>query len=92
MLSGLEAKAAQPGAYLAMCLVVRDQNNDLREWIEYHYNLGVSKFYIFDDNSTAPADQDILDLVEAGVGLALTSVHCGMTSSTTLAPSRSRMP
>ena len=66
VLLGLEVKAAQPGAYLAMCLVLRDQNDDLREWIEYHTNLGAGKFYIFDDNSTAPADQDILDLVEAG--------------------------
>ncbi len=57
---------ARPGAYLAMCLVVRDQSEDLREWVEYHRALGAGKFYIFDDNSTAPARQEVSDLVEAG--------------------------
>jgi hypothetical protein len=49
-----------------MCLVVRDQSEDLREWVEYHRALGAGKFYIFDDNSTAPARQEVSDLVEAG--------------------------
>lgn len=37
---------------LAFCAIVKDQ--DLNEWIDYHKRKGVSKFYIFDHNSTVP--------------------------------------
>ena len=53
-------------AYLAMCLGVKDQNEDLREWIEYHRSIGVAKFYVFDDNSTVPAANALQDLIQGG--------------------------
>ena len=53
-------------AYLAMCLGVKDQNEDLREWIEYHRSIGVGKFYVFDDNSTVPAANALQDLMREG--------------------------
>jgi hypothetical protein len=53
-------------AYLAVCLGVKDQNEDLREWIEYHRSIGVGKFYIFDDNSTVPAAVELQDLIQEG--------------------------
>ena len=53
-------------AYLAVCLGVKDQNEDLREWIEYHRSIGVGKFYIFDDNSTVPAAAELQDLIQEG--------------------------
>ena len=53
-------------AYLAMCLGVKDQNEDLREWIEYHRSIGVGKFYVFDDNSTVPAATALPDLIQEG--------------------------
>ena len=56
-----------PGqAYLAMCLGVKDQNEDLREWIQYHQSIGVGKFYIFDDNSSVPAAEGLQDLIQEG--------------------------
>lgn len=54
------------GAYLAMCLVVKNQGDDLREWVDYHRSIGVEKFYIFDDNSTIPSLVVVEDLVDAG--------------------------
>ena len=57
-------------AYLAVCLGVKDQNEDLREWIEYHRSIGVGKFYIFDDNSTVPAAPGLQDLIREGKGPA----------------------
>lgn len=57
-------------AYLAVCLGVKDQNEDLREWIEYHRSIGVGKFYIFDDNSTVPAAPGLQDLIQEGEGPA----------------------
>ena len=53
-------------AYLAVCLGVKDQNEDLREWIEYHRSIGVGKFYVFDDNSTVPAAAELQDLIQEG--------------------------
>lgn len=59
--------AALREAYLSMCLVTRDQNDDIREWVEYHMGLGAGKFYVFDDNSKKPAIHNVFDLVDAGV-------------------------
>ncbi|KAF8066394.1 glycosyltransferase family 92 protein [Scenedesmus sp. PABB004] len=56
-----------PQGYVAVCAVVKDQGRDLRYWIEYHRWLGVSKFYIYDNNSTSPALLGLWDLIEEGV-------------------------
>ena len=53
-------------AYLAMCLGVKDQNEDLWEWIEYHRSIGVGKFYVYDDNSTVPVANALQDLIQEG--------------------------
>jgi len=66
-----------PGqAYLAMCLGVKDQNEDLREWIRYHQSLGVGKFYVFDDSSIVPAAEAIQDLIQEGKEAA--AVYCSI--------------
>ncbi len=66
-----------PGqAYLAMCLGVKDQNVDLREWIRYHQSLGVGKFYVFDDSSIVPAAEAIQDLIQEGKEAA--AVYCSI--------------
>jgi len=51
----------------AVCLVVRNQHADIREWLEHHLALGAGRFYVFDNNSTAPMLDAVLDLVQAGV-------------------------
>ncbi|KAK9824237.1 hypothetical protein WJX72_008861 [[Myrmecia] bisecta] len=50
-----------------MCLAVKDQHADIREWIEYHQRIGVSKFYIFDNNSSSPMISEFAELVESGL-------------------------
>ena len=47
----LPCTAAAPDGYLAMCLITRD-SVDLREWVQHYVDLGVSKVYVFDHNST----------------------------------------
>jgi Glycosyltransferase family 92 len=58
-------------SYLGFCLVVKDQNEDLREWVDYHYAMGASRFYVYDDGGTGPTPaSDVLqDLIEKGVVL-----------------------
>ncbi|KAK9803282.1 hypothetical protein WJX72_006976 [[Myrmecia] bisecta] len=60
------APAIEPNS-VAMCLVVKNQNDDIREWIQHHQQLGVSKFYVWDNNSSVPMLQQLYDLVESGV-------------------------
>ena len=50
-----------------MCLVVKDEAQDVVEWIEHHQALGVGKFYIFDHGSTTPLLKQLYPLVHSGV-------------------------
>ena len=56
-------------SYFAMCLVVGYQNEDLREWVDYHHLMGASKFYIYDDGaqSPTPANAVLQDLIDSGL-------------------------
>jgi hypothetical protein len=55
------------GTYFAMCVVVKDQNHDIREWIQYHHWLGAVKFYVYDHNSSTPLLEDLKDYIKAGI-------------------------
>lgn len=63
-----------PEGYVAICAIVKNQHKDLREWIEYHKWIGVSKIYIYDNNSTVTL---VYGLQEYSCNLAqqLASVH-----------------
>jgi Glycosyltransferase family 92 len=56
-----------------MCLVVGYQNDDLREWVDYHHLMGASKFYIYDDGAQSlnPASAVLQDLIDSGVVVVL---------------------
>ena len=54
--------SAAPDGYVAMCLITRD-SNDLRDWIHHYLNLGVSKVYLFDHNSSIPVIKQVWDYV-----------------------------
>jgi hypothetical protein len=44
-----------PDDYLAICLAVKDQSQDLPEWIYHHYfNMRIGHIYIMDDGSDPP--------------------------------------
>ncbi|KAI3434496.1 hypothetical protein D9Q98_002571 [Chlorella vulgaris] len=52
---------------LAICVCIKDQAVDVREWIVYHRALGVQKLYIWDTGSTPPLLDAVRDFVTAGV-------------------------
>jgi hypothetical protein len=52
--------------YLSICLAVRNQAEDVREWALHHLGLGATKIYIFEHNSSSPALAAVQDLVDAG--------------------------
>lgn len=58
-------------AYVALCAIVRNENDYIREWIDYHHFIGVDKFYVFDHMSSPP--------VRACLGGSTTG--CGVASA-----------
>ena len=37
--------------YLSLCLICKDENDYLAEWLDYHILMGVERFYIYDNES-----------------------------------------
>lgn len=37
--------------YCALCLIIRDENDYLEEWLRWHIDIGVEHFYIYDHGS-----------------------------------------
>ncbi|GLI63438.1 hypothetical protein VaNZ11_006329, partial [Volvox africanus] len=52
--------------YSALCVVGRNENPYIKEWVEYHNCLGFSRIYLYDHNSTVPLLGEIKDLVDSG--------------------------
>lgn len=57
---------SEVAAYVAMCLIVKDQPRDVVEWVHHHQRIGVGKFYVFDHNSSVPLVKELHPLIEAG--------------------------
>eukprot|EP01025_Chloroclados_australasicus_P062856 TRINITY_DN8273_c0_g1_i4.p1 TRINITY_DN8273_c0_g1~~TRINITY_DN8273_c0_g1_i4.p1 ORF type:complete len:359 (-),score=10.44 TRINITY_DN8273_c0_g1_i4:359-1435(-) len=51
-------------AYVALCLIAKDENKFIREWIQYHKYIGVGKIYVFDHNSQTPLKFEIQDYID----------------------------
>jgi len=51
---------------VALCLITKDQNEDIREWVEYHRSIGVTNIIIFDNNSSKPCLNEIHDYASSG--------------------------
>ncbi|KAK9814278.1 hypothetical protein WJX72_003319 [[Myrmecia] bisecta] len=69
-LSNQPAQGVVPGnnpQYFAMCLVVKNQAEDVREWVDHHRSIGAGKFYVFDHNSTSPMLPVLADYVQQGL-------------------------
>lgn len=45
--------------YLALCLMCKDENQYLKEWLDYHFALGVDHVYIYDNNSKIPISKTV---------------------------------
>lgn len=47
-----EATAFRPRYRLAVCAVLKDEADDLAEWLAFHANLGVEAFYLYENQSS----------------------------------------
>ena len=50
--------------YTAICLLIKDENKYLKEWIDWHLSIGINHFYIYDNASTIPVIETINSLYD----------------------------
>lgn len=62
----VESKSENVEDSVAFCVLAKDEL-DLYEWIDYHRQLGVSKFYLLDEHSNPPLSLQIPDFIESGL-------------------------
>ena len=51
---------------MALCLAVKDQHNDILEWLEWHRALGVDRIYVF-DSSEKPLKATVAPYIDTGL-------------------------
>jgi Glycosyltransferase family 92 len=51
---------------VAFCVLAKNER-DLYEWIDYHRQLNVSKFYVLDEHSNPPMSQQIPNFISSGL-------------------------
>lgn len=52
--------------YAALCVIGKNQNLDVREFVEYHRWIGVANIYLYDHNSTEPLMNEVMEHVRSG--------------------------
>jgi len=64
-----------PAHYLAVCCILKDEDPFLEEWFTYHQLIGVEHFFVYDNMSARPLDENpfIRKFIDAG-GLTLNSI------------------
>ena len=52
--------------YLSLCLICKDENDYLAEWLDYHILMGVERFYIYDNDSQISLRTTLQDYIQRG--------------------------
>ena len=52
--------------YLSLCLICKDENDYLPEWLDYHILMGVERFYIYDNESQVSLRESLHDYIARG--------------------------
>ena len=52
---------------LAICAIIRNEGKFIREWIEWHVMMGVSKFYLYDNDSDDDTASVLRPYVQKGL-------------------------
>ncbi|KAI7840766.1 hypothetical protein COHA_005580 [Chlorella ohadii] len=66
-LHSLASRAERQQPSVAICVAIKDQAVDVREWVYYHRAIGVDKFYIWDTGSKPPLLNAVKDFVHEGL-------------------------
>ncbi len=60
--------------YLSLCLIIKDENQYLKEWLDYHILLGVDHFWIYDNESSEPVARSISEYIK-NEWVTVNSIH-----------------
>ena len=52
--------------YLSLCLICKDENEYLPEWLDYHILMGVDRFYIYDNESRVSLRESLKEYIARG--------------------------
>ena len=52
--------------YFSLCLICKDENDYLPEWLDYHILMGVERFYIYDNESQVSLRESLKEYIERG--------------------------
>jgi Tfp pilus assembly protein PilF len=52
--------------YLSLCLIARDENEYISEWLDYHILIGVERFYVYDNQSQISLRETLADYIHRG--------------------------
>jgi len=63
----LKHDKTSPKYYLAVCAIAKNEGAYFVEWIEWHKNLGVEKFYIYDNESSDNTHEILAPYIESGL-------------------------
>ena len=58
---------SKPDYYLTCCAIAKNEGEYFIEWIEYHKNLGVEKFYIYDNESSDNTKEILAPYIKSGI-------------------------
>lgn len=56
----------EPTTDLAVCAIAKDEGPYLKEWIDWHIDQGVDKFYLYDNGSTDETPEVLRPYIESG--------------------------
>ena len=62
--------------YCSICLIIRDENEYLQEWLEWHIGQGVEHFYIYDHDSKVPVS-DFIQTLDKSIRDMITVIPFG---------------
>lgn len=52
--------------YVGICAIVKNEQRNIQEWIDYHHWIGVGKFYIYDHGSSLSVAAQLQKYIAAG--------------------------
>lgn len=53
--------------YASICAIIKDEDKDVREWLNYHFLIGFEHVLVFDNNSRTPLKESLADFISNGL-------------------------
>lgn len=58
---------SKPKDYLSVCVIAKDEGPYFKEWLDWHIEKGVDKFYVYDNESTDETRQVLDPYIQRGI-------------------------